>query len=160
MLVAVSAAPAGAALTSRSRITTAGVGPIRIGMTAAQARRAAGRSIHVFSGEVSPGCQSAQLSPRRYGVSLLLTDGRIRRIYVDRRGIATRSGVRVGDDVARLRRAYGSRLVVVRAPYSRTGRIYELRFGARKLTFLTERGRILDISTGRKPEIDYVEGCA
>lgn len=160
LLVALGVTAADAALGSRARITTAGVGPIRIGMTADQARRAAGRRITV-SGEVSPGCASGRLYPRRFGVSFLLTRGRIQRIYIARRGIATKSGVRVGDSTARLRRIYGKRLVVRPGPYSRRDRLYELRFGNRKVTFFSIRNRrVNDISTGRKPEIDYIEGCA
>lgn len=155
----VAAAPAHARLTSASRVTTAGVGPIRIGMTIREARRAAGRRI-LLSADVSPGCQVADLLPRAYGVSLLLTRGRVARVYVDRRGIATGSGVRIGDSIQRLKRVYGRRLVSVPDAYTRAERVYELRFGSRKVTFLSSRGRVAVISTGRRPEIDYIEGCA
>lgn len=159
VLVVLGASAADAALGTRSRITTAGVGPLRIWMTVDQARRATGRRITVSS--PNAGCRFGQLYPRRLGVSLLLTRGRIARIYVGRRGIATRSGVRVRDSTARLRRIYGKRLVVRSGPYSRRDRLYELRFGNRKVTFFSLRDRVVDvISTGRKPEIDYIEGCA
>lgn len=79
---------------------------------------------------------------------------------VTRRGIATPSGVRVGDSVARLRRAYPGRLVRVENFYEPRKFNYEYREGNRKLVFYTDNVRVRQITTGRRPEVDYVEGCA
>jgi hypothetical protein len=146
-----------AQLTTRSRITTAGLGEIKIGMTVAEARRRSGSNIVVHS--VNRGCESGSVSPHKLGVSVLSSNYRIAVLYVNRRGIATRSGVRVKDTVRRLASVYGNRLVKRPEFYNPKHFNYELRDGNRKVIFSTDNKKVTMISTGRKPEIDYVEGC-
>ena len=101
------------------------------------------------------------LTPGRYGVGVLGTGFRIAVVYVGRRAIATPSGIRVGDSASRLRRVYGRRLVARRNIYDPRSTNYELRSGNRKLVFYASRaGTIRQMATGRRPEVDYVEGCA
>lgn len=155
---AIDTADAQAKLTLKSRITTAGVGPIKIGMTIPQARLASGRNITVRS-EVHPGCGHDTVHPLRYGISTLTRHGRIAVLYINKRSLATRSGVRVGDSVAKLRRVYGNQLKARRNIYGT--RIYEIRDGNREVQFSTYNGRLIhQIATGRKPEVDWPEGCA
>jgi hypothetical protein len=154
--------PASAAapeLTLRSRVSGAGLGPLKIGVTIAQAEDATGRRFTV-SEYVQGNCGGAAMHPRSYGVSVLTTDGRVAVITILRRGVATAAGVRVRDSVAKLQRKYGSRLVAVPEFYAPSNLNYELRSGNRKVIFKTDNRRVTYISAGRKPEVDYVEGCA
>lgn len=89
----------------------------------------------------------------------LFTDGRLARIYVGSRRYATRSGVRVGDSEQKVLTTYPGQLVRERHAYSE-GWYLKIVDGNRKVVFEIVRSRVVDISTGRKPEIDYVEGCA
>jgi hypothetical protein len=145
-------------LTLRSRVSGAGLGPLKIGMTISRAEEATGRRFTVA--EFSQGdCGGASMHPNSYGVGVLTTGGRVARIMVGRRGIATSAGIRVHDSVAKLKRRYGSKLVAVPEFYVPSQLNYELRSGNRKVIFKTDNKRVMYIFAGRKPEVDYVEGC-
>jgi hypothetical protein len=153
-----SAPSAEAALTDRSRISTSGLGPLKLGMTLAQAERATGRRITPREGNGD--CDYGVLHPRSLGVEMLTTRGRIAVVYVSRRGIATRSGARVRDTPRRLRALYGSELVSVKQFYNPRERGFEVRDGSRKVRFSVLGGRVSVIAAGRKPEVDYLEACS
>jgi hypothetical protein len=164
LVLALAPAVAGAApVTSNSRITQNGLGSIRLGMTVTQAQTRTGQRIE--NNLFTPGddaCGIAQLFPQSLGVNMQTTRSRIWVINVSRRGIATRSGIQVGDRVPALRRAYGSRLRSEPNKYTPKARDYWVSFaGNRKIKFYANpRGRIGQISSGRKPEVDFVEGCS
>lgn len=152
--------PAGAQadITKRNRVTTFGLGPLKIGMTVQRAERVVGHPIHrtVFNAP----CFTARIPPTRLGVWVLGTGSVIGRIDVIKRGIATRSGIRVGDSVARLRRIYRGQLHARPNFYARSKTDYVIRDGRRKVVFFTNNRKVTSYSTGRAPEINYVEGCA
>jgi hypothetical protein len=161
ILAVLLAAPAHAArLTRDSKITHAGVGPIHLNMTVSEARRASGRRIEV-SPEVTQDCRHDQVFPRRLGLGTLTFERRIRVLYISRRGLATRRGIRVGDRLSRLRAKYGDALHERRSDVSETTRIFEFRRGRREIHFDVFNGnRVRVISTGIRREIDFSEGCA
>lgn len=154
LLFTLGAGPA-AALPRSAKITTAGLGAIKIGMTERQVEKAGKRAI-TREGDLN-GCSSATLGSKVFG---LFTGNRLARIYVNSRRYATKSGLRVGATEAQVRAAYGSQLVVRPHKYDPNGHYMEVRDGNRKVVFATDGSRVGEISTGRLPEIDYVEGCA
>ncbi len=163
LLVAPATSSAAKPVTTKSRISLSGVGGIGIGTRLSVIERRIGQDIDYRHGEVGgPGspCGTGTLIPRRLGVLVLGTSYRIASVTVTRRGIATPSGVRVGDSVARLKRTYPGRLVRVRNFYAPSKSNYEYRDGNRKLVFYTNNVHVRQITTGRRPEVDYVEGCA
>ena len=89
-------AAAPARLTSKSRVSTQGLGPVRIGMTKAAAERAARMPMR-YSGTARFSCRYMRPADARIRASFMLHRGRVVRVDVGRRGIATPSGVRVGD---------------------------------------------------------------
>ena len=151
-----------APVTTTSRITQHGIGPLRIGMTLDQAQKRTGQTIeHQRFDPASDACGIGRLLPADLGVMMTTTDRRIAVLSVSERGIATRRGIRVGDTARDLRRAYGSRLRSRVNKYDPRARDFVLRFGNRKMIFWTDAKRVIrQIDGGRKPEIDYVEGCA
>jgi hypothetical protein len=157
-------ATAGAApVSSNSRITQNGLGSIRLGMTVDQAQRRTGQRIenNLFTpGDTS--CGIAQLFPKSLGVNMQTTNLHIWVINVSDPAIATRSRIHVGDSVSDLRRAYGARLRSGPNKYIPKARDYWVTFPRnRKLKFFTSARRVVtQISSGRKPEVDFVEGCA
>jgi hypothetical protein len=163
--LAVLAANAPAATSKRldgtAVISFRGVGPIKLGMTLTQARRAARRTI-VAGPEVTRHCRHDRVRPRRLGLATLRFKRHIRVLYVTRRGLATARGIRVRDTVTRLKSKYGARLVERGSDVSPDTRIFELRNGRREIQFSVSRstGRISQIATGLRPEVDFSEGCA
>jgi len=145
-------------LTSAARMSFSGVGPVRIGMTIREARQAARTAISM-GGEVNPGCASDRFLPAHLGLSTLTISGRIASLSVSRRGVATQSGIRVGDSFARLRRTYGDALRKRGARVDPSTAVYELILGQREMHFVGAGDRIEFMATGRRPEIDASEGC-
>jgi hypothetical protein len=138
-----------------------GVGPIEFGMTIDQARKAARRGI-VAGQEVTKGCRHDTVLPRRFGLSTLRFDKKIRVLYVTRTAMPTAKGVRVNDTLNRLKSKYGSRLQERGSDVSFETRIFELHGkGALEIQFSVDsRQRIFQIATGLRPEVDFPEGCA
>jgi hypothetical protein len=157
-------AVAGAApVSDHSRITQNGLGSMRLGMTVDQAQRRTGQRIenNLFTpGDTS--CGIAQLFPQSLGVNMQTTKLRIWVINVSDPGIITRAGIEVGDTVQDLRRAYRSRLRSHANKYTPKARDYWVAFPRhRKLVFYANpHKQITQISAGRTPEIDFVEGCS
>jgi len=90
----------------------------------------------------------------------LFTEDRLARIYVYTRRYATRSGVRVGDSEQDVLDTYPGEIVRTPHEYAPNGSYLKIEDGNRKVVFETDGSKVTSISTGRKPEIDYVEGCA
>lgn len=142
-------------------ISTAGVGPIELGMTITEARKAARTGI-VGGSEVTKGCRHDTVLPRRFGLSTLRFKGKIRVLYVTRTAMPTAKGVRVNDTLNRLRSKYGSKLQERPSDVSLETRIFELHGkGTREILFsINAQDRIFQIATGLRPEVDFSEGCA
>ncbi len=135
-----SAGTAQAGLRYGDRISTSGLGPVEIGMTAGDASYALGLS-------------------GRFRVVALTTGDVIARIYVNTPVFATRKRVRIGSSVRTLRRRYRGMVHRGANAYTREPQ-YWFRRGNRAIVFDTHKGRVSAISTGRFPEIRYIEGCA
>ena len=143
-------------------ISTKGVGPIELGMTIAQARKAAKTGIRAGS-EVTKSCRHDKVLPLRFGLSTLRFKNKIRVLYVTRTAMPTAKGVRVNDTLNRLQSKYGSKLQARPSDVSPETTIYELHGkGVREMQFSvnTTTQRIFQIATGLRPEVDFPEGCA
>ncbi len=138
-----------------------GVGPIELGMTIDQARKAARRGI-VARPEITKGCRQDTVLPRRFGLSTLRFEKKIRVLYVTRTAMPTAKGIRVNDTLNRLESKYGSKLTERGSDVSLETRIFELQGkGRREMQFLVNaQEKIFQIATGLRPEVDFPEGCA
>jgi len=164
--VALAAAPALAqapALTASSRASSGGLGPVKVGMTKRQAQRAA-RTALVYSGSDRRGCRYLVPRNRSIRAAFMLTNNRVARVDVSVRGIATPSGIRVGDSEAAVRRRFAGRLTVTRHTYTDGGYLEYVPQDAddvnRRVVFETTEGRVSMIRAGRLPEVRYIEGCS
>ena len=141
-------------------ISFRGVGPIKLGMTLDEARKAARRGI-VAGPEVTTGCRHDTVLPRRFGLGTLRMKKKIRVLYVTRTAMPTAKGIRVNDTLDRLRSKYGSNLHERDSVVSLETRIFELHSGNREMQFAVNgEEKIFQISTGLRPEVDFPEGCA
>jgi hypothetical protein len=138
-----------------------GVGAIELGMTIAEARKAARRGI-VGGSEVTTGCRHDTVLPRRFGLSTLRFKGKIRVLYVTRTAMPTAKGIRVNDTLSRLQSKYGSKLQERGTVVNPETRIFELHGkGTREMQFsVNAQDKIFQIATGLRPEVDFSEGCA
>ena len=138
-----------------------GVGQIKLGMTIAEARKAARRGI-IGGSEVTTGCRHDTVLPRRFGLTTLRFKGKIRVLYVNRTAMPTAKGIRVNDTLNRLRSKYGSKLQERGSDVSLETRIFELHGkGTREIQFsVNAQDKIFQIATGQRPQVDFPEGCA
>src|SRR3954466_7353493 len=125
-------------------------------MTIAEARKAARRGI-VAGEEVTKGCRHDTVLPRRFGLSTLRSDKKIRVLYVTRTAMPTAKGIRVDDSLARLKSKYGSKLLERGSDVSPDTTIYELHGeGRHEIQFsVGAQDRIVQIATGLRPEVDF-----
>lgn len=129
-------------------------GPLRIGMTPATVRRITGRALLRGYGRAS--CQSWTLAGAPEGLGIITAYGRIARIDIRNRIWSTTRGIRVGDQAWQVKRRYGVR--VERHTYTR-GR-YLITRGEHRLVFETSStGKVTRFRAGRRPHVEYVEGC-
>lgn len=162
-VVTPTAAPAPAA--AAPVLTTAGLGPMRIGMTDAEARAAVGAAnIEADTGtEISDSCTEIKLKGAYPGVYLMINDGRLSRITLSEGAkIKTDKGVGVGARPAEVMAAYPNaqaephhyenppaQYLTVWTKPEKEGVRFEVNYA----------GIVADIHAGDET-IQYVEGCA
>jgi hypothetical protein len=136
-----------------------GVAPLRIGMTAAQARQALGMpASSAKSGE----CSYLDTKGRMHAFAMLVRDT-VARIDVRDNTLATDAGVRVGDAESRVRELYRGRVKTEPHKYVQGGHyliVTSPTDTTRQIVFETDGKRVTSFRVGRTPEVGWVEGCA
>lgn len=157
LLVLATSAGAGAALNDSAKLTPRGLGRIEVGMTERQVERVLGRDISLNNNAGGGRCATASLRHRSYA---LFTDGRLGRVTVGSPRYATGSGLRVGMPESSVKAEYGAKAKQSKHEYAPDGSYFKVTRGHRRLVFETDGAKITAVSGGRRPEVDYVEGCA
>jgi hypothetical protein len=149
-------------LTEQSPIAINGIGPIRVGMTVAEAERAGGVRLVRAYGDAACAVVVPQGEPE--DLRFIVTNGRIATVETFNPLIQTVSGANVGDMVDEVLAMYPGRLevrpsetvpdgqdlvFVPRDQGDRTFRVY----------FVTQNGKVIQIRAGRLPEVSWPEGC-
>jgi membrane-bound inhibitor of C-type lysozyme len=133
------------------------VGPVRFGMTAAEADIAIGTP---FAAAEPGECVYRKSSALPMGLLLMEVDGRIVRADITTAGVATAEGVGVGSTAAQVHDAYGA--AVTASPHKYTkGQYLTLAPDAdHRVVFETDGERVTRYRVGRLPEVEWVEGCS
>jgi hypothetical protein len=145
-------------------VTEYGIGPLRAGMTIAEARRAVPSFSVPQSAEKEGLCQYATVKGLPPGVSIMVEDGIIGRVDVDSVAPPTAEGARVGDTEERVKALYPNRVTV--SPHKYTdGHYLTVRsatpgYTIHRIVFETNNGRVTQYQAGRVPQVQYVEGCS
>jgi hypothetical protein len=145
-----------------------GIGPLRVGMTVQEARAALGQFRGILPDPGGPpdslACgygMSERLPP---GVRVMLEEARVVRVEVDSGSVPTGEGARIGDTEARIQQLYSGRVEV--QPHKYTDGHYllvrptEASDTTHLLLFETDGRVVTRFRGGRKPQVEYVEGCA
>lgn len=140
-----------------------GVGPVRYGMSLAEARAALGDSL----AGVPPGdgCEYTMPASAPLGVSFMFENGRLVRVDVDSAGVRTAAGAEVGMTEAEIRARYPTGLEIRPHKYDDAGH-YLMYAGPQgtdstlRLVFETDGERVRRFRAGVRPAVEYVEGCA
>ena len=144
-------------------ITDFGIGRLRAGMSAADARALFPR----FSsppGADSTGCYYAAIEGLPPGVMVMVDENRIGRIDVRSGNLATAAGARIGDSEDRIAELYGQRMRVSPHKYT-SGHYLTVQPSAPgdsdfRTVFETDGKRVLRYRVGVRPPVEYVEGCS
>ena len=138
-----------------------GFGPVKVGMTLAQLNNILHEKFTVPADNDNQGC--FYVKPEKYPhVSFMIEDGHLTRVDVDAAGLATASGIQVGDTEAHAKEVYGQSLTI--GPHYYTdGHYLTLRsndgqYGIRFET--TKQGKIEMFYAGKYDAVQYVEGCS
>ena len=145
-------------------VTEHGIGPLRAGMTFAEADAALGGALLVPVGVDTTGCDYLVWDGGPSGVHVMFDQHRVARVDIDTASIATAAGARIGDDEARIKRLYPGQVTVTPhkyedghyltvTPQSPADKHY-------RLVFETAGGRVTRYRAGVLPSVEYVEGCS
>ena len=158
-------------LTSASRLSLDGIGPVDIGMTLEQASAAAGVPIRLLDTPAGPVCRFA-VPDRSSGtgdeLGFMVLDGRIVRVDVGRMGpdrVRTVSGIGKGNTEAEVQATYPGRIRVEPHPSIPNGRnlVYvpnDPALGHLRMIFETVDGTVRAFRAGLAEQISWTEGCS
>ncbi|MGH7651548.1 MAG: hypothetical protein ACREMS_06860 [Gemmatimonadaceae bacterium] len=153
------ASSGGTPITSGMTVTERGIGPIRIGMTVAEAAKAIGGGFAAPKGGTA-GCTYAVLTKAPPGLAIMLQDGRVARVDVRSGSIATAAGARIGDSEARIKSLY-RKVVTTPHKYISGGHYLTVTQSDSNhyIVFETDGTKVTSYRAGRVPEVDQVESC-
>jgi hypothetical protein len=143
-----------------------GIGPLRIGMTVAEAAAALGGGFSDSDIGNPPGCTQAELVGAPPGFAVELENGRVAAIVVESGSIATSAGIRIGDAETRIKTLYsGSRISVLRNPDFEDAHVVIVTPGndttsRSRIVFETDGKIVTAFRAGVTPVVEYAEGCA
>lgn len=145
-------------------VNDSGAGPLRIGMTFAEAAVALGGAVP-DTARLERACAHVPLDGVPRGALLMWVEGRIARIDVDSTSITTAQGARVGDSGERIRSLYAGRIVEKPHKYDERGRYLVVPSQSSgsdslALVFETDGAQVTRYRVGRQPEVEWVEGCS
>ena len=140
-----------------------GVGPVRFGVSLADARAALRDSLIVAPPAGECGFTVPRGAPA--GVRFMVEQGKIVRVDVGSSGVRTAAGAEVGMSEADVRARYPVGLHAQPHKYDPQGRYLVLQGNgpadsARRLIFETDGQRVVRYRAGITPAVEYVEGCA
>ncbi len=143
-------------------ITMRGWGAVKVGMTPAEASAALGSPLEIPQGESAFAAECHyRTTAGAPGLLFMVEDNRIVRVQTKRREYSTPTGVRVGDSEEQAIRAYTGRAEVRPHKYSPSGHYLVILAsdGRHAVVVETDKGKVVAIRGGRRPAVEYVEGC-
>lgn len=140
-------------------VSAVGIGPVRAGMTLAEAGRALGVPLSADSAS----CTYVRPPGVPVGVSFMIVDGRVARVDVDSGAVRTTAGAGIGDSETRVRSLYAGRVAVQPQKYT-AGHSLVVTPRARadsayRLIFETDSGVVTRYRAGALPAVAWVERC-
>jgi hypothetical protein len=158
--IPVNAAPK---ITNQSKVFINGIGSVQVGMTVAQASKAAGAKL-VTSSIQEPLCSYYSLQNGTKDIAFKVNKGRISGVDIFKGKIATASGARIGDTEARIKALYPGQIKVSTNAYNIKG--HYLTFVPKnksdqkyRIVFVTDGKRVIQYRAGKLPEVEFIEGC-
>jgi hypothetical protein len=142
-----------------------GVGPVRYGMTLAEASRALGEAVSTTR-DYGSGCVYVFPKSVPAGVSFIVVSGLVERVDVRSGDVATWSGAHIGSTEAEVKALYLGRIQVTEHAYTGPQGHYltfvprDAADSAFRIVFETDGHAVTMYRAGRRPVVEYIEGCA
>lgn len=157
----------GAPAVGELRLTPGGLGPVRVGMTVADATAALGRTLQALGVDPtgSNGCEIYAPQGGPDGVGFMVTAGTIARVDVIGGPVQTTEGLAIGQTEAEAQQRYGGRLAVTPHKYTEGGHYLTLvptdpADASLRIVAETDGTVVTALRSGRLPEVEFVEGCS
>ena len=154
-------------LTNQSKVYINGIGTVRVGMTIAEASKAAGTKLIRESGyETNLSCFYVKPQGEPKDIGFMVTNKRISRVDVwNNKSITTLSGAKIGDTESRIKSLYPRQIQVTPHEYVQAG--HYLTFVPKdasdknyRVVFETDGKKVTRFRSGKLPEVEFVEGCS
>lgn len=148
---------------SGTQVSETGIGPLRAGMTVAQGGAALKTALASPAGMDTVQCRFVTWPGSPPGVRLMIEKNVIVRVDVDSGSVETSIGARVGDSEDRIKSLYAGRVTV--GPHKYTDGHYltvtpaSPADSAFRIVFETDGKRVTRYRAGKRPQVEYVEGC-
>jgi hypothetical protein len=139
-----------------------GIGPVKTGMSLSELNAVLHEKFVLPQDDKDEAACFYVNSSKHPGIAFMIEEGHVTRIDVDRPGVSTAQGVRIGNSESRAMQVYGNKLKVEPHHYTAPEGHYltllsaDGRYGIR---FETDEGKIVRFYAGQKEAIAYVEGC-
>lgn len=166
-------------LTEQSKLAIDGIGPIRVGMTVAQAEKSANVALVEKGGRAGTSCYYLWPKTGPQGLGLMVISpheekpilrdrDRIARVDIfQNKRMTTLRGAKIGDTEAQIKALYPGQIKVTPHEYTGFQGGHYLTFVPKdaadkdyRIVFETLKGRVTQFRSGKLPEVEYVEGCA
>ena len=142
-------------------VTPLGIGPVRAGMTLAELRQALD-SVR-FTDPDSMRCAYPKFSGLPEGVWVMVEQGIVGRVDVQKGDVATAEGIRIGDMKDKVKSVYGTRVRELPHKYT-DGQYLEVSTpndSTHMIIFETNlAGEVLRYRAGKLPQVRYIESCS
>jgi hypothetical protein len=140
------------------RVSFAGIGPFRIGMSIADAENALGSKL-VLS-EDSKGCFYGYAKKGPDGLKFLVFENRVARVDIVSGDLLTSTGIKIGDTEQKIKKLY-PRVQVSSHHYVEGGHYLTVYSNDNKyaLVFETNGSVVNNYRAGKLPEVQWIEGC-
>ena len=147
-------------LSEESAVTTAGIHPVRIGMTVDEASEAAGLALIPLT-EATPRCYFVEPEGGPVGVALMVYDGKIVRVDVNSGRVTTKSGIGIGSTEEEILELFGNQIEITEHFFT-TG--HYLTFvpvddTGFRVVFETDGSVVVNFRSGQLPQVLWIEGC-
>lgn len=144
-------------------VTEFGIGPVRAGMSLSEATKVLDGALTLPAGSDASTCGRLAWRDGPSGVSVMIEQGLVGRIDVISGSMATSMGARIGDSEDRIKSLYPGRVTVQKHKYT-DGRYLIVTpalatDSAFRIVFETDSNRVVRYRAGRRPQVEYVEGC-
>ena len=147
-------------LTNADTITTAGLGPVRIGQTLAEAQEAAGVTFNAAS-TGSEACQYYTPAAGATGAAFMVVNGEIVRVDISSGPITSKSGYGIGATKEAIKAAFGAKIEESSSGDSVT--FVPVTDGDKSMRVIWEldaTGVVTSLRTGRIPHVTAKVGCS